>query len=159
MTPSLVYAHLAVVPVPVSSLPLFQFISPPHSFQMTPFLLSLRSSPQPIASLLPASLPLRLFLSELESACLSQVWVSYFDFLSPSSCSLHLPFSFCCLFIYLHREGWRYGLSGWIDGWREATGEGIWAFDGRSCQSGYYLKDCLVRYCKKVLLWKNCWLC
>lgn len=81
----------------------------------------------------------------------------WFPFLS--SCSLHLPFSFCCLFIYLHREGWRYGLSGWIDGWREATGEGIWAFDGRSCQSGYYLKDCLVRYCKKVLLWKNCWLC
>lgn len=38
-------------------------------------------------------------------------------------------------------------LTGWIDGWREATGEGIWAFDGRSCQSGYYLKNWLVRYC------------
>lgn len=29
-------------------------------------------------------------------------------------------------------------------------GEGIWVFDGRLCQSGYYLKNWLVRYCIKV---------
>lgn len=82
MTPSLMSTHLAVIPVPVSSLPFLQFISPPHSFQMTFlfFFLSLLSSPQLILSLLPASLPLRFFLSELNLARLSQVLVSYFDF-------------------------------------------------------------------------------
>lgn len=91
MTPSRVSAHLAFIPVPVGPLPLFQFISPPHSFQMTLFLLCLPSSPQPIVGLLPVFLPLFfliffncppnpplqvslfLFLSELGSACLSQV--------------------------------------------------------------------------------------
>lgn len=44
------------------------------------FVLSLLSSPQLISGLLPASLPLRFLLSELNLARLSQVWVSYFDF-------------------------------------------------------------------------------
>lgn len=55
-TPSCVSARLAVIPVPVSSLLLFQFISS-SSFlpddSLPPFLLCLPSSPQPIVGLLP----------------------------------------------------------------------------------------------------------
>lgn len=37
----------------------------------------------------------------------------------------------------------------------EATGEGIWVFDGRSCQSACLLKNRL-SYCEKVLMLKAC---
>lgn len=149
VTPSLVSVHLAVIPVPVSSLPLFQFISPPHFFQMT-WLCS-----PPITSahcgLLPGSPALHLF-PLWTWLSLSEIGVSYFDFLSPPPCSLHLLFSFwrlfVCSFIYIQREWVVVGLSGWIDGWQEAMGEGIWALDGCFCQSECYLKDWLVPYFK-----------
>lgn len=66
-----------------------RFISFSHSFQMTVFLLFLLSSLQSIVSLVPVSVPLPLFFSHLplflskpDSAFLSQVSLSYFDFFS-----------------------------------------------------------------------------
>jgi len=43
--------------------------------------------------------------------------------------SLLAPLLLFLLFIYTERDGGREGLSGWIDGWQEAMGEGVWAFD------------------------------
>lgn len=86
--------------------------------------------------------PFFLFLSEPKSVCLSQVWVSYFDFISLSPCSLLLPSSLWCLFTW---RGMKVGLSVWIDGWREAMGERIWALSVRI----------LLKELDRSLLWKG----
>lgn len=117
MTPSHVSTHLAVIPVPVSSLPLYQFISPPHSFQMTlSFFFSLLSSPQLILSLPPASSSLNL------------TWPVCLKFECPTLISFPHPlhFSFCCFISFFlsffTQEAMEVGLSGWIDGWHDAMG-------------------------------------
>lgn len=80
-------------------------------------------------------------------ACLSQVWVSYFD--SPPL--LFAPPPLFLLFIYIGRAGVRccqhglmYGERG--HGWGDL---GVWW----TLLSVRILKNWLVRYCKKVLLW------
>lgn len=108
--------------------------------------------PPPITSahcgLLPGSPALHLF-PLWTWLSLSEIGVSYFDFLSPPpALCISSSLSDVCLFIYIQREWVVVGLSGWIDGWQEAMGEGIWAFDGCFCQSVCYLKDWLVPYFK-----------
>lgn len=106
-----------------SQFPSSNLSPPPHSFQMTLFLLRLPSSPQPIVSLLPASLPPPRFFSRPPPSTTTRH--SSFSFLnltrpvclrfecptlisSPfplAPCSLLLPSS--SLFIYIEMDGGR----------------------------------------------------
>lgn len=78
----------------------------------------------PISSFLPPHHSF-IFLSELGSACLSQVWVPYFDF--PTPLLLFAPPLLFLLFIYIARDGGRADrMDWWIvrgHGWGDL---GVW---------------------------------
>lgn len=123
-------------------------------FRWLYFFISLLSSPQLNLSLPPASLPLCLFLSELDLARLSQVWVSYFDFLFPVLFILLFHF-----FVFVFYTGSHEGRACRMDWWmaRCHGSSPIWS-EWCSCNS-QYLMNWIVCFCKKVVLWKHCWLC
>ena len=123
------------------SVPLSSNISLPLILSRWPFLLSLPSSPQSIVSLLPVSLlpspPHTLYMYHFSFSSLNPTCPACLRSECPTlNSSLLAPLLLFLLFIYTERDGGREGLSGWIDGWQEAMGEGVWAFDWRSCHSG-----------------------
>lgn len=149
MTPPCVSAHLAVIAFlsfNFSPWPPFlpdDFLSPVSILHISthcgfPSCLHLTVSPSlpPLPPFLFAPhAPLCLFLSEPDLGLLISGWGALLWFLPPAPLLFAPPLLFQ-LFIYIVKDGGRAVRMDWWMTW-EGMGEGIWAFDGRSCQSGY----------------------